>query len=326
VTVGREAPLGSGFADALWVDLEGHLTVIEVKLRSNPEVRREVLAQALSYGAFLEGMSIDEFVDSIARPFLTKTHGSNIDGLNLPSAVAALADVEVDEESFWSGLEASLARGDFRILIVVDEPHPQLRRSVAYVNRHADFELYLVEVGYFRSDDGSHEILSPRILDIPDRKPVRGSTGASSRTWDPDAYFEQVHARSPEVEQSLRTLYSKLDQFERDGLIELRFGSGKQGNLVVALPEVSKSVLWIRSSGSIQFPRYPMRRDLGYTDDEITGYMEQIADASGASPAKYRNQQEPQIVTPETLSAPGVVDKVVEVVEMIARDFAERYP
>ena len=33
VTVGREAPLGSGYVDVLWIDTEGQLTIVEVKLR-----------------------------------------------------------------------------------------------------------------------------------------------------------------------------------------------------------------------------------------------------------------------------------------------------
>ena len=36
VCVGREAPLGSGYADVLWLDVEGRLTVIEVKLDRIP--------------------------------------------------------------------------------------------------------------------------------------------------------------------------------------------------------------------------------------------------------------------------------------------------
>src|SRR3990172_6196044 len=95
VTVGREAPLGSGFADVVWVDVEGILTIVEVKLRSNPEVRREVLAQALSYGAFLEGMGIDQFVSSISRPYLHKTHGPAVSGLDFPSSLPAVSRTQI---------------------------------------------------------------------------------------------------------------------------------------------------------------------------------------------------------------------------------------
>ena len=324
VTVGREASLGSGYVDVLWVDVEGRLTVIEVKLRSNPEVRREVLAQALSYGAFLEGMTVESFFDGVARPYLSKVHGDRLGGFDLPAAVAALAGAEIDHANFWEGLERSLNSGGFRILIVVDEAHSQLRRSVAYVNRHADFEIYLVEVGFHRSEDGAHEILVPRFLDVDATQPTaRSRSGRTTRDWDLDAYFEQIKAKYPYAEEPIRRLLVRLDDLEEQGLIELDFGGGQHGSRIVRLPEVGKAVLWVRASGSVQFPRYPLR-DLGYSDGEVTAYMAQIAEVSGVPASKYESAQEPQVVLPEKIADSGVVERIGDVVEALVKDFAGR--
>jgi hypothetical protein len=43
--VGREVPLGGGYADLLAVEASGRLGMIEVKLARNSEARRAVVAQ-----------------------------------------------------------------------------------------------------------------------------------------------------------------------------------------------------------------------------------------------------------------------------------------
>jgi len=98
----------------------------------------------------------------------------------------------VDREILNNGLARSLERGDFLILIAVDEPHKQLRRTVAYLNSHADFSIYLVEIGYYRTPEGTRQIISPRILDIQ-RKTSRHASTSS---------FEEIMGETgrPEIE------------------------------------------------------------------------------------------------------------------------------
>lgn len=167
MTIAREAGLGSGIVDVLCLDQLGRPVVIEAKLRKNPEIRREVLAQAVSYAAHLEGLEAEQVVDTIVRPWVEQV-ADDADGLmSLDDCLAILGHTAP------AGIEEGLARylesGEFAVFIVVDEPHPQLRRTVSYVNSHADFDIYLVEVGYFRSEDGQ-EAISPRILDTSTRR------------------------------------------------------------------------------------------------------------------------------------------------------------
>ena len=46
--LGREVPLGSGYADLLAVETSGRPVIIEVKLAQNNEARRAVVAQILA--------------------------------------------------------------------------------------------------------------------------------------------------------------------------------------------------------------------------------------------------------------------------------------
>lgn len=118
-------------------------------------------------------------METIATPYLEEAHGADVAAMSLPEAVAHISGADVDAVAFWDGLERSLARGDFTILVVVDEPHQQLRRSVTYVNSHADFELCLVEVDFYRSDDGTREVLAPRILDTAAKTTRTGTDRAN---------------------------------------------------------------------------------------------------------------------------------------------------
>src|SRR5262245_21295106 len=54
--VGREVRLGSGSADLIGVEPNGRLVVVEVKLARNAEARRAVVAQVLTYAAYLHGI------------------------------------------------------------------------------------------------------------------------------------------------------------------------------------------------------------------------------------------------------------------------------
>lgn len=202
MTVAREASLASGSVDVLCLDQRGRPVIIEAKLRKNPEIRREVVSQALSYAAHLEGMSLDEFSETVIRPWVEQTTGT--DQRTSVEASLSLLGYEPAVE-----LEANLARyleeGDFVMFIVVDEPHKQLRKTVSYVNNHADFDIHLVEVGYFRSSDG-HEVISPRILDAS--VTPSGPKGSSSKT-----FAEIMETASEEVREVDRRL---VDLAERN--------------------------------------------------------------------------------------------------------------
>ena len=72
--VGREVHLGSGYADLLAVESSGRLVVIEVKLAKSAEARRVVVAQVLTYAAYLRGMDRASLEHDLLGPYLS-SHG-----------------------------------------------------------------------------------------------------------------------------------------------------------------------------------------------------------------------------------------------------------
>jgi len=51
--------LGNGYADILAVEPSGRPAIIEFKLASNREARREIVSQVLAYAASLQSLSVE---------------------------------------------------------------------------------------------------------------------------------------------------------------------------------------------------------------------------------------------------------------------------
>lgn len=82
IVLGREVQLGSGRADLVAVEPSGRLALIEVKLRNNPESRRAIVSQILSYAAYLHGVTPAALDDSILASHLrTRGYVSVVDAV-----------------------------------------------------------------------------------------------------------------------------------------------------------------------------------------------------------------------------------------------------
>src|SRR6266545_453398 len=117
--------------DVVGVDPSGAITVVECKLKANSEIRREVVGQVLAYASMLWGRSYEEFDAAFAL----------IAGKPLADCVAALNPDAWDEEMFRVNVADNLAKGRFRLIIVVDKITDELKRIVQYLNEHTNADL-----------------------------------------------------------------------------------------------------------------------------------------------------------------------------------------
>lgn len=171
IVLGREVQLGYGYADLLAVESTGRPVIVEVKLAKNSEARRAVVAQVLTYAAYLRGMSIEELEAGPLSASLTKMNQSTI-----TDAVAAADQANaLDRVAFGNALQESLRTGSFRLVLVLDEAPPELARLVAYLESVTDNLLIdLVTVS-------SYEIGGSRIL-VPQRVEGEPQTKSSATT------------------------------------------------------------------------------------------------------------------------------------------------
>ena len=128
--LGSEVQLGPGFADLLAVESSGRPAIIEVKLSSNRDARRAVVAQVLAYAAFLRGHSIESLEAGPLQKHLIKEGYDSI----LDAVRAQDQEGVVDATSFRDVMQESLKRGSFRLVLVLDEISAELERVVAYLD------------------------------------------------------------------------------------------------------------------------------------------------------------------------------------------------
>ena len=193
--IGREVSLQpAGYADILAVEPDGRPVVIEVKLRNNAESRRAVIAQTLSYAASLHRVSRQDLEEVVLANHLV--------GQSLFDRVRdSVQDEELLQSDFESSLEAHLAAGSFRAVIVLDEAPPELINLVGYLESvTTGLSLDLIAMTSYTI--GGHRIAVPQRLDPehrPDQAPApppkRANTGHTRAGVEP---FRELIAATPE--------------------------------------------------------------------------------------------------------------------------------
>ena len=108
VIVGREVMLGNGFADLIAIESTGRLAIIEVKLAKSSEARRAVVAQVLTYAAYLNGLDPRVVEQDILAAHLKKR------GYETLADAVESNDQEssFDEKDFGKDCRTVLIRGD----------------------------------------------------------------------------------------------------------------------------------------------------------------------------------------------------------------------
>jgi hypothetical protein len=227
VVVGREVPLGGGFADLVAVEPSGRVAVIEVKLGKNAEARRAVVAQVLTYAAFLHGLDEQALEHDVLGNELAKR--------NYATLATAMSDNDqegsFDAEDFAEGLADSLATGAFRLVLVLDEAPIELVRLVGYLEAVAgNLVVDLVTVTAYEID-GSR-VMVPQRVD-PERQavetapPPRAKVSTGYATAGSSDFVDAIQASPDAYRDDLRRLADWAISLEQVGLVRLLTFHGK---------------------------------------------------------------------------------------------------
>lgn len=264
--VGREVTLGSGSADLLAVEPSGRMVVIEIKLAANHEARRAVVAQVLSYAAYLHGLTREQLEGYVLREHLAKR------GYETLWKAALDASQELDNEparqkSFEEQLEKSLAEGMVRLVIVLDDAPDDLVRLVGYLERVTDgLVIDLVTVASY--EVGGQQLVVPTRLE-PERFEAErsfGQTGGRADEFPGIEEFNKAIATAPTGQQEfLHRVGNWASQLQNAGLAELTTSKGAYTTLRVRLPGAScLAVVTVPSSvqlfGSVFATRAPVAK------------------------------------------------------------------
>jgi Domain of unknown function (DUF4268) len=187
----------TGPADVVVIDSEGGVTVIECKLRVNPEMRRWVIGQVFSYASGIAQLSVDELND-----LWRMRTGADV----INSFTPALPE-EAEESIVLAQIAENLKAGRLRLVIAVDAMTDELKRTVTYINGHSGgtFELLALELEYIK--DGDVEILVPTVYGEESAAHKAAATRAPSADVSGRAalyrafwakYLERLHQTHPD--------------------------------------------------------------------------------------------------------------------------------
>jgi len=206
----REFSTKSGPIDALGVDKDGELYLIETKFYKNPD-KRTVVAQVLDYGASLWSNFRDfgNFIEQI------NLHTNKDFGKTLKQRLTDFFEISEDEINYLlENTRRNLNDGNFKFVVLMDHLHDQLKDLIIFLNNNSEFTVYAVELEYYKHQD--FEILIPKLYGSEVKKDIGKST--VSKTILTDEEFINYYKDRPEelvVEELLR-LGSRISENQSD--------------------------------------------------------------------------------------------------------------
>lgn len=234
VVLGREVLLGGNWADLIAVEPSGRLAIVEIKLAKNAEARRAVIAQILTYAAYLRGMDSTTLERDILGTHLQKRGYENL--------AQAVADVDqeggFEAEIFATTLAKSLGEGRFRLVLILDEAPPELVRLVGYLGAVTDkLVVDLITVATY--EIGDCQVVVPQRVDA-EREPdsavtVPGTPGKTSgySVEGKEAFIATIEQAPSEYQPLLRRLVEWASALEVDGLVKLWTYHGKSSTTLL---------------------------------------------------------------------------------------------
>ena len=206
VPICRQLGLPSGYADALYVNQLGRITLAEFKLWRNPQARREVVGQILDYAKDLASWDYEDLQRQVS---LALGQGGNA-----PYELVRQQSPELDEAKFVDNVSHHLRRGEFLLLIIGDGIQEGAANIVDFVQRYSGlhFNLAMVEAALYR-DAADSLIVQPRVLartEIVQRFVVEGGLTQEITGADAD---EQQDTLSSQDEENLRFWAAVLSDY-----------------------------------------------------------------------------------------------------------------
>lgn len=277
--VAREVHLGEGFADLVAVDADGEITVVECKLHTNQDMRRTVVGQLLAYAAALWQLSFDDFEAVMAA------RGVRFDIL------AEQAQTVDTGSTAWDVvrelISATLATGQFRLVIAVDNFTAELRSIIEYLNTHtsANVQVLGLELAYV-ADEGV-EVLVPRVFG-EETAQSKSSGARNRRKWTEEELRSALLLTPPEVRSAFTELFERTrghPKFDHWYWGDGRFPSvtpwmaspgGHTQPWTIFTDEGGKNVL------AINFD-WIHRRGAGFSTEAVDRFAERIAALPSAS-------------------------------------------
>lgn len=231
----REFQTNSGPIDALGVDRDGEIYIVETKLFRNPD-KRTVIAQALDYGAALWKHSGDfaQFISALDAA-VNKTFDMSL--------VAKLRDFfglsEEEAAALLENVRRNLSEGAFRFVVLMDKLDDRLKDLVIYVNQNSQFDVYAVEFEYYKHE--TQEIIIPKIFGAEVKKEMAVTFSGPRRQWSESAMLDDAKQKLSREEYDA---FKRIYDFSKQRATEVRLGTGAYASFSPIFTKLSSKSLF----------------------------------------------------------------------------------
>lgn len=231
----REFPTHSGPIDALGIDKDGEIYIVETKLFRNPD-KRTVIAQALDYGAALWKHSGDfaQFLASldvaVNKTFNTTLVAKLRDFFGLPEEEVAM---------LLENVRRNLSEGAFRFVVLMDHLDDRLKDLVIYVNQNSQFDVYAVEFEYYKHE--TQEIIIPKIFGAEVKKEMAVTSSGPRKQWNESALMDDARQKLSKEEFDA---FKRIYEFSREHADEVRLGTGSYASFSPIFSKLSSKSLF----------------------------------------------------------------------------------
>ncbi|MDP2788484.1 MAG: hypothetical protein Q8O46_00320 [bacterium] len=244
----REFLTESGPIDALAVDKDGDIYIVETKLYKNPD-KRMVVAQALDYGAALWKHLGDfsEFAHRLDEEMQNKFK------INFQQKVADFFEIGEDESTaLLESMRRNLYEGNLKFVILMDEINERLKDLIIYVNQNSQFDIYAVQLEYYKFD--AYEIMIPKLFGVEVKKNVSiGSTGSPRKKWIKEDFLPVAQKQLNEPQyKTVEKIFRFCEQYAND----ITMGTGAEtasANVKFNKFSNERAVFCLKSNGRLGF-------------------------------------------------------------------------
>ncbi|BEP13520.1 hypothetical protein acdb102_18310 [Acidothermaceae bacterium B102] len=257
--------------DHLFIDPEGVPVIVEVKLVTNSEIRREIVGQMLDYAANgLHYWRVDEL----------RSNATETASLAGTSVASFLAEEGLDEDEFWRKVEANLKAGAIRMIFVADSIPKELEAIIEYLNKELKTaEVLGVEVRKYSRPSGGGDMFIPTVVGKTAEVVAEKSAAAGKAEWDEDSFFDAVSQSSPQAEP----IFRKIVEYTRSTLGgEIGRGRSSQPHLQGWVPLAGTSVWLWRMSGNPRNPSFGINflylRQRGVSPERLQTFVNELSD------------------------------------------------
>jgi hypothetical protein len=224
----REFPTNSGPIDAIGIDKDGELYIVETKLFRNPD-KRTVIAQSLDYGAALwkHSTDFDEFTRMLDQ---SSQKTFNLTAIEKTKKFFGLTDEEVVRT--MDAMKSNLNEGSFHFVVLMDNLDDRLKDLILYVNQNSQFDIYAVELEYYKHEN--QEIIIPRIFGAEVKKDIK--TKSSGKLWNWDLFKQRLG----EFGQEEIMAAEKIISWVKDNDIEIDWTTSQRGGFILCFETEGK--------------------------------------------------------------------------------------